>query len=70
MLLELPRFEGAKHASGHNLGLDIAKSVFQVPAEAICEPVNIAGNLTWRGARGRAGGARFGGRHFCCRLKA
>ena len=52
------------------IGLDIAKSVFQVHADAICEAVNIAGNLTWRGARGRAGGARFGGRPFCCRLKA
>jgi transposase len=30
VLLRLPRFGGANHANDHNLGLDIAKSVFQV----------------------------------------
>ena len=30
VLLMLPRFGGANHANGHNIGLDIAKSVFQV----------------------------------------
>jgi hypothetical protein len=29
-LLRLPRFGGAIHANGHDLGLEIAKSVFQV----------------------------------------
>jgi len=30
MLLGRPRFGGANHADGHKIGLDIAKSVFQV----------------------------------------
>jgi hypothetical protein len=30
VLLMLPRFGGANHASGYDIGLDIAKSVFQV----------------------------------------
>jgi transposase len=29
-LLRLPRFRGATHADDHDIGLDIAKSVFQV----------------------------------------
>jgi transposase len=29
-LLRLPRFRGATHADGHDIGFDIAKSVFQV----------------------------------------
>ncbi len=41
-LLRLPRLRGATHASGHEIGLDIAKSVFQVHG------VNAAGQVLIR----------------------
>ena len=42
VLLRSPRFGGATHASGHEIGLDIAKSVFQIHG------VDAAGNVIVR----------------------
>jgi len=40
----LPRFGGAEHANDHDVGLDIAKSVFQVHGVDAAGSVVIAGS--------------------------